>query len=1030
MQTVSMSKKVLIFAPLGAWMVHHQLDAVVGAALQLRGCDVRVLCCDGLFDKCYIAGNPFNPATCAGCARASAQLFSAVGLNIVQLRSLVSTAEIQAAKDWAKSLPRDGFPEATHEGAKLGLWMAHAMHAFYKTARLDFSRDDVVEMGRSLLANGVLIQRGLARLGQTFRPDHVLCYHGANAYYRVCLELCRAEGIEVFLHERGFTDDTFQFLRNRSIYAMGALPFEEWSKYWRDAPLNEKQFGAVKQMAIDRELGKNVNFQRMHNYTSNATSIRRVLRIPPEAPILALFATGDWEFGMYQSFMGKAMPLGNQEEWIQRTADACAKAGWYLVIRHHPLGAGTPKYARASDFLGEIFKINRGFGGHVRVIMPAEQTSSYDLIWNSNAVVTALSTVGMEALLRGTPTAWATQFMFRPYGTEWASDPRLYPELLASAMRRTDDFSLAELREAFRYAHFLSFVVSSNQFKSFGIKNIYEPDIRIRGAEDLAPGQDTTMDRLCDHIIKGTPVYELPDPAARAEEEAKWLQRELDASRERRAGVRQFLRENPAAPDPLITVLRVRRNGCDQFGETFLGQSLRRARHQKIATAQVAYPTDATPGALLAALADAVDHAEGEFIYVATDETDIGESALSSAIDALGEPAQGECDGVVFGAYACDVNGRLTDEIFTALYEAPAFAEATRRIPPLKEPAQLLALAVWRVAGLRRWLAQRDASSFATAEELAAFWYEKLFGGGAALHSQRMPAVTIYAQRTPQELLEHGVEALKGGHAAESLRLLDQAKALGASARGLDHARGVAKAKLGRLPEALWSVEAELTRQPEQPEAWQLLRLLMPHVLHGRIGYAAVASVVESADDSLSSTEAEFLFNLIQGLPLDGLIANVGHLSGRASLAIASACAGTARRLVAARSVTVESKRNGFAPDVWLGRLRRFDLDGYATLLDGSALVGPDWWGNRPPADFALIEVAGDFEAIAQTLERIYTVVKVGGWIVLKGVEPSNAGPARAWEQIGSRLLADHQRRGALAGGRKQAGRPFESFAR
>ena len=54
---MSKNKKVLFFAPYSgpwAWFLHTRIDAVVATSLQIRGCDVLVVGCDGIYQDCYI----------------------------------------------------------------------------------------------------------------------------------------------------------------------------------------------------------------------------------------------------------------------------------------------------------------------------------------------------------------------------------------------------------------------------------------------------------------------------------------------------------------------------------------------------------------------------------------------------------------------------------------------------------------------------------------------------------------------------------------------------------------------------------------------------------------------------------------------------------------------------------------------------------------------------------------------------------------------------------------------------------------
>ena len=105
-----MKKKILIFAPYGTWIVHHQVDAILGAALRMMGCDVSVVCCDGIFKNCPISGNLSKDEVCKNCANTSLFLFTQFKLPIVYLSSLLNKLDYKKCKDWTNGL----YPEEFH----------------------------------------------------------------------------------------------------------------------------------------------------------------------------------------------------------------------------------------------------------------------------------------------------------------------------------------------------------------------------------------------------------------------------------------------------------------------------------------------------------------------------------------------------------------------------------------------------------------------------------------------------------------------------------------------------------------------------------------------------------------------------------------------------------------------------------------------------------------------------------------------------------------------------------------------------
>lgn len=1026
-----MKKNVLIFAPFGSWIVHHQVDAVLGAALKLRGCEVRALCCDGLFEQCYIAGNPFNPANCAGCARSAVHLFSKFHLPILQLRSLLTNADLRPAREWAESVPVAKFLEAMHEGCPIGQWVALAMNGYFKTSRPDFSRDDVVQMNRNLLYNGVVIQRAYQKLVADSRPDHIICYNGSHPYYRVFFELARQDGIDVLVHERGAIDDSFLFLNNRSTFLATSMEFEE-AKAWMAAPLDKSQWSSIRGLMSERELGKNNNFLSFINFTSDCTSTRARLRIPADAPLVALFGSSDWEIGMLKSHGGTQTTFDSQEEWIRQTAEICRDAGFYLAIRHHPLLAGTSSYPRASDFLQDLFRFNRTLASHVRVIMPSEKISSYDLIWDSDVAVTSFSTIGGECLVRGLSTICVADSHLKAMGMDWVQGKSKYADALVGGVSRTRDFGIAELRQAYRYAHFRYFVVNSYRFKSFGIKNVYEADIRIRSFNDLAEGSDPTLDRVLSHILTGTSLYELPRAQVDEQEERRLLEQEFNAIRKRRERSRRQILSHGLADEVPVHVLRIRQDGVNACQNSIFYQSLRRSRWKRWEFAQIPLRPSDDAASFAVAVADAAHRVNTEYIYIGNDNTHLDESALSSAVSIMSDSSHASFDGVVLGVYWCDPNGKLTDELFTELQGGRGFDDMAQRMPALAHPAQLLSLVVWRTAALRAFAARCCESRFASLRDMAAALYGLVFAASGTFYKMKVPAVTIYARLSPDETASQGVELLKTEKPGEALLLLDTAKVSGTSLPDLNYARAVAKARLGRVREAYLSAETEIFRNQDHLGAWNLIRLLLPHMLQAELNYTEIAQPVEKVEGFLVPGQEEFLFNKVRFLPHDAVVLEIGGCYGRSTVAMAFACAGTQRRIFTIDTFFGNDGamgRNENFLDIWYANLSKLDLERYVMPLSGLSHEILARWDGKPRLDFVFIDGSHEYADVHRDFEMVYPLVKDGGWIALHDVEPGWPGPWRVWRQTARRLLGSHEYCFTLAFGQKEPHRQFHSFS-
>jgi len=638
---------------------------------------------------------------------------------------------------WAADISRDEITRATFDGLPLWEWVSVGILSRLRSASIDLTPKNE-QLCRDSLYNAALLVRILTKFLRIYKPNQVICYNGGHPYYRVAYQLARAREVNVLVHERGHREDTFLLLNNRSNHFVTS-EFDEWPA-WRDAPLSAAQLRETVAMRDARETGTDSNFISFLNWSQDVNSIRWRLRIPADARVLTLFATGNWEYGMAVA-CGLQAIFDSQRQWIQRTAEFCAREGIYLVVRHHPLGAGTKTYPRDSEFIREMLASNQTLGSHVRVIMPAEKISSYDLIWNSDAAVVAYSTISWESIMRGLWTTCVAESIFTGLGMDRVVSQEDYEECLGNALKRTGQYGLDEMRYICRLVHFLYFVVLSHRFKSFGIRDVYSPDIRISSLEELDPGHDPLLDRVCEHIMSRSSLYEMPDTPATAEQETALLAREVKTIQDHRAAVRRAATSLAASRrEPPVAVMALDFAHGQEGG--ILETSVARSRHRQVALHRIAL--DGTGcRALVAALRAASASVQDDFIHFAPASLQVDEAAYAASIDALLDAKYKDAPAATLGVYWCPDGACLREELFTAVQPAPDFREALRRIPPLMHPIHLLALCVWRREAFRAfWAGVPSETNFSLSMAI----YHQLFGPGSTCHHIEIPMVTLHAK--------------------------------------------------------------------------------------------------------------------------------------------------------------------------------------------------------------------------------------------------------------------------------------------
>jgi hypothetical protein len=173
--------------------------------------------------------------------------------------------------------------------------------------------------------------------------------------------------------------------------------------------------------------------------------------------------------------------------------------------------------------------IQQEAGENVVVVMPKDDVSSYTLADIASAGVVYASTLGLEMACTGLSVVVTAQATWAHTGfAERVADPQDFGPAIGRALEQGRQPEIA--RTAIRWAvHF---------FKHWAMPFslvIEEPPHSGQvtwGCEDeLAPGRDATLDRICHTVLEGGSVYRKPtkgDYARSTEAEDEWLRMQFE----------------------------------------------------------------------------------------------------------------------------------------------------------------------------------------------------------------------------------------------------------------------------------------------------------------------------------------------------------------------------------------------------------------------------------------------------------------------------------------------------------------------
>ncbi|MEX6779996.1 hypothetical protein, partial [Limnospira fusiformis] len=274
--------------------------------------------------------------------------------------------------------------------------------------------------------------------------------------------------------------------------------------------------------------------------------------------------------------------------------------------------------------------------------------------------------------------------------------------------------TLADFKRLYRftYTYFFRF---SQKFRSFGVKNRHYMDIRIQSFDELQPGIDPTLDRICNHILQGTPLYEMPPETGDyppEDEENRFLTQELSRIAERRASLKT---ETPVLEEPPVGIIHLQpaQANSSEFKSPAWQQV---SRHRQLNSYPVAV-TGSLAEQRTAILALVLIIPE-DYILIAHPGIQYNEAFISSAVDQLTEENPENWQGILSGGWIQSPAGAIHHQVFTKSSLALTDGQVLNRLAELRYPFVLLSFLLMKREALLQLLESIDIEHPSVSEQV------------------------------------------------------------------------------------------------------------------------------------------------------------------------------------------------------------------------------------------------------------------------------------------------------------------------
>lgn len=472
------------------------LEGLLANALHARGAEVSAFACDGILPRCdgYLLRN-FTADRCRTCATNAQRYMQALGVEFHRLSRFVRAEDWTEGKRIAEGTPPTELDTVEYDGVAVGTYANYSVRFNAGQCQLDLE-EATLRLRRDFLTSGIVLLRAYERLLDHVRPDIVIMLNGLYMTFRLMWQLAARRGATVYTYERAFRRNGWVFAKDA---AAATLPLD---KAWGDVcdkPLTPCEAEELDGYIRSRELGTIEDvFEFNTSPEERADVIFKELALDPEKPIATLFPNSFTDTSTMD--MDGAFP--SIYDWIYRSVDFFRVHPEYqLVLRAHP--AETILLDQPEN-LAQIIRVRYPeLPPNVRMVGPESSISSYRLCDLSRVVLVYLSTIGVEAALKGKACLVAGMPMYRGLGftldvespAQYESLLRCLPEIEPLAPVQVD------LARRFAYLYFFRKAVILPWFDELPGSWAYA-EVSLSSLADLDPGVDSRLDLLCEAILE------------------------------------------------------------------------------------------------------------------------------------------------------------------------------------------------------------------------------------------------------------------------------------------------------------------------------------------------------------------------------------------------------------------------------------------------------------------------------------------------------------------------------------------------
>ncbi|MBV6478536.1 MAG: hypothetical protein HGGPFJEG_01291 [Ignavibacteria bacterium] len=491
------NSKTILFWSTGGMLIQTSLEAVNACALKLRGHNVKMILCDGVFKAC--AKRVDNPEIeikdwgkyCPGCIKKNSEIPEKLGIEYEFISNLINGEELQKLREISETVNFKNYKDFKYKDYCIGTHIASAMVRHTRGGSFEGLEELLKEYSTAVLVVTETSERALSK----YKPDMVYMSHGIYADWGPACTVALEKKLPVVSYVCSYLNSHFYYgiIRNYKETFTG-IRKSTWELF-KDIGLTDVQKKRLKDF-LQRRYMKKISGDMnglIKDFRGDKDYFFKKYGLDKDKPVWGIMTHINWDAASDYF----PMIYENFDDWLYDTVKTIYDINdvqWLIKI--HPSEKVDNPETGCQKFIEKNFP---DLPPHIKVVKMDDDISPEDFYSLLSGAVTVMGTGGLELSIKGKPVILAGEAHYSGKGFTYdAKDKEHYARMLrdAAKIEKPDE---EKVNAAIRYAY-IYFILRQIPLPPAIGENL---KINMDKIKSILPGRDKFTDFLCNAIAEG-----------------------------------------------------------------------------------------------------------------------------------------------------------------------------------------------------------------------------------------------------------------------------------------------------------------------------------------------------------------------------------------------------------------------------------------------------------------------------------------------------------------------------------------------